>query len=172
MIFLIGFMGAGKTTVGLELSRKLGWSCFDTDNMIEEQFGMPVRDIFRKFGESKFREIETTILRELSGEQCIITTGGGMPGKEVNRTLMKEKGPVVWLTGSFHEIAERIGNDEARPLFAGKALKEVEDLYNMRLPLYKAAADYEIDTSGLSVCGTVKKILSSLKLDRYGETNE
>ncbi|WP_456274062.1 shikimate kinase [Bacillus sp. AK031] len=172
MIFLIGFMGAGKTTVGLELSKKLGWSCFDMDRMIEEQYGMPVREIFRKFGESEFRKIETKILLELKGDQCIITTGGGVPGKEVNRSLMKQKGTVIWLNCSFDEIAKRIVGDETRPLLEGKALEEVKDLYTKRLALYKAAADYEIETLGLSVSGTVKKVLSCLKTDRHGETNE
>jgi shikimate kinase len=172
MIFLIGFMGAGKTTVGLDLSRELGWSCIDTDSMIEEQYGMPVREIFRKFGESEFREIETKILRELNGDNCIITTGGGMPGKEVNRSLMKKKGTVIWLNCSFEEIAERIGDDETRPLLEGKALEGVKDLFTKRLALYKAAADYDIETSGLTVSETVKKILSCLKIDRHGKANE
>ncbi len=107
-IILIGFMGTGKSTIGRNLSRTFGYPLIDTDQMIEEQQGRPIPDIFATDGEDVFRDIETEVLRSLhkhSGH--IIATGGGIIGREENRKLLRELGYVVWLIAKPSEILDR-----------------------------------------------------------------
>ena len=171
MIFLIGFMGSGKTTIGSALAQQLNCDCIDTDHLIEEKYQMKIREIFAEYGEKRFREMETEILHELNDDGVVVTTGGGMAGREVNRQVMKEKGQVIWLNCRFEELVKRIADDAARPLVIQKGLDGLKSLYEERLPLYEGAADHTIDTSGLTVEETVKRILSCLKIDSPGETN-
>ena len=171
MIFLIGFMGAGKTTAGEKLAKVLNWTVVDTDRQIEEKYQMTITEIFEKSGENRFREMETQILAELEGDRSIVMTGGGMAIKEVNRRMMQKKGKIVWLNCSIEEIKKRLEKDTARPLIVEKGLEGIMELYTERLPLYEEAADCIIETSGLTVDETVDEILSCLKIDRHGETN-
>ncbi|WP_421379563.1 shikimate kinase [Bacillus salacetis] len=171
MIFLIGFMGCGKTTIGKKLAEHLGWNWFDTDQLIEEKYELKIKEIFEKYGEERFREMETEALKELKGEQGIVMTGGGMAGRKVNRDLMREKGKVIWLNCSFEELAKRISNDDTRPLVTQKGLAGVKSLYEERLPLYDSAADLAIETAELTIDETIKKVLACLKVDHPGETN-
>jgi shikimate kinase len=171
MIFLIGFMGSGKTTVGKVLAKHLGWSCIDTDLLIEAKNNLTIKEIFERYGEERFREMETEALKELEGEQGVVMTGGGLAAREENRELMKKKGRVVWLNCSFEELSKRIIDDEERPLVTQKGLSGLKSLYEERLTLYKLAADFTIETSHLTVDETVKKVLSCLKTDSRGENN-
>ena len=97
-IALIGFMGAGKSAVGRELSRRIGWPRHDTDEMIRGQFGISIPDIFARHGESAFRDAETTLLKELGrGMAGVVVTGGGIVLRSQNVQLLREMGRIIWL---------------------------------------------------------------------------
>jgi shikimate kinase len=171
MIFLVGFMGSGKTTVGKALAQELRCAYADTDELIEKKFNMTIKEIFEQYGETRFREIETEIIQNLEDERMVIMTGGGSAGRKINRDLMKEKGKVIWLDCPFEELVQRIAGDVERPLVTQRGLNGMKVLFEERLPVYKAAADYAVEASGLTVDEIVKEILSSLKNDSHGETN-
>ena len=145
-IFLIGFMGSGKTTVGKILARRLGASFFDTDSLIEERAGMPVPELFATRGEGTFREMERDLLRELSTRSrkrgsrpaLVIATGGGLPCSEENLSLMKETGTVVYLRAAADDLIRRVGDGKSRPLI--RKLAEGGDL---REGIAKLLADRE-----------------------------
>ncbi|MEW8986999.1 MAG: shikimate kinase, partial [Bacillus sp. (in: firmicutes)] len=114
-IYLIGLMGAGKTTVGKELAAELGISVVDMDAEIVKQQGTTINDIFAEKGESFFRSLEAKLIKELPQENVIITTGGGIILNEANQEWMKEHGFVVYLDANPDEILERLQNDQSRP---------------------------------------------------------
>ena len=108
-IFLVGYMGSGKTTIGRELSKKLGFEFIDTDIYIENRFHKTINEIFATMGEEKFREIETNILKEVSDfENVIIAVGGGTPCFNNNMEIMKEKGTVIFLNPDLDELTYRL----------------------------------------------------------------
>lgn len=161
-IILIGFMGAGKTTVGRVLARDRGYAFFDTDRLIEEKTGMKVSRIFAEMGEETFRSLETEILggdwtRE---ENWILSVGGGLPLREENRTLLKAIGTVVYLRVRPETVIDRLRGDTSRPLLAGDHVKErVEELMAYRSPLYEKAADFAVDADGKRPKDIAKEIL-------------
>lgn len=161
IIFLTGFMGSGKTTIGEKLAKKLGYPIVDTDQWIEQQEGMTIKQIFSEHGEAFFRELETKALKNLTGENLVVTTGGGMVIKAENRQLMKAKGTVFFLDCSLDEILKRTAGDTTRPLLNERPRHEVEQLLNERLPLYRKA-DYIIDTTSLSMSDIVAEIMRFL----------
>src|SRR5215471_20622482 len=107
-IVLIGMMGAGKSAVGDCLQRRTGFAQFDTDGMVRSKFGIPISEIFSRYGEDKFREAETQVLKKvLSDERVIIVTGGGIVLREVNLDLLKRLGVVVWLEADEKTLFKR-----------------------------------------------------------------
>lgn len=139
-IFLTGFMGSGKTTVGRLLSERLGVPFMDLDREIEREAGMTVREIFERGGEALFRSLEqAALLKAVATPGAVIATGGGTLTVERNLELVTETGVTVWLDPPFSLIAERVGvlGRQDRPLFQteGQAL----DLYHRRLPVYRRA---------------------------------
>ncbi|MGM0844272.1 MAG: shikimate kinase [Bacillota bacterium] len=164
MIFLIGFMGSGKSTIGQELANQLNTNFVDTDQLIEEKYEMTIEEIFRVHGEERFREMETKVLEDLKeGLKIIVMTGGGIAERQYNRDLMKSKGKVIWLNCSFEETASRIAGDTTRPLVKEKGIAGLKSLYEKRFSVYKSSSDVEIESTGLTVEETVKKILRCLK---------
>lgn len=150
-IILIGFMGCGKSTVGIRLSYKMRRTVEDTDKLIEKKAEMPISEIFEVLGEDAFRQMETDCLRELleGGENRIISTGGGLPVKKENHALLKELGCVVYLKISPECVWERLQNDTTRPLLqCENPLDRIRQLLAMRAPLYEEAADLTIDVDG------------------------
>lgn len=144
-IFLTGFMGAGKTTVGRHLAARLGVPFADLDDEIEGRAGAGVREIFEHRGESEFRRLEHETLRGLcEGPSRVVATGGGTITFEVNREVMRRAGLCVWLHPSFATIVGRIGAEgkKSRPLFADET--QALELYRSRLPAYETA-DLKID---------------------------
>lgn len=139
-IILIGFMGAGKTRLGLELA---GHQLIDTDRMIEEKAGMTIAALFEAQGEEVFRSLETQILCQLL-EECegkVISTGGGLPLKEENRRLLRELGTVFYLQVKPETVLKRLEGDITRPLLLGSDRKEkVEALLRERDGAYRQAA--------------------------------
>lgn len=157
-IYLTGFMGSGKTTVGKALSERLNLPVYDSDEMIIQQQQRSIEKIFQENGEAYFRNLETEMLRSLPTQDSIITTGGGIVLKKENRDFMKENGIVIFLHCSPDMIFERLKNDNTRPLLQGSnKMKEIETRYKQRLPLYKEA-DHTVDTTDLTVAEVVENI--------------
>ena len=149
IIYLIGMMGAGKTTVGRMLAERLGWDCVDMDQQIEKEQGKSIPAIFAESGEEGFRRLETELLGRLSAGECLrVSTGGGTPLREENRRIMASSGLVVYLRVSVEDVLRRTRGDRHRPMLAGTdRRKRVEELLEMRHPLYCAAADISFQSS-------------------------
>lgn len=160
-IYLTGFMGAGKTTVGKTLGEKLNLPVYDSDEMIIKQQQRSIEDIFKVNGETYFRNLETDVLRSLPTRDAIITTGGGIILKKENRDFMKENGIVIFLYCSPEMIFERLKDDNSRPLLQGDKMQEIKTRLENRLPLYKEA-DYTVDTTHITVDEVVENILQLL----------
>lgn len=161
-IILIGFMGAGKTTVGKALSQLTGKPLVDTDKLIEERAGMSISRIFETRGEEAFRKLETEILQELSKklEPLVISVGGGLPLREENRKLLEQMGQRIYLRVRPDTVLQRLSGDTKRPLLQGEHVKErVEELLNQRNPIYEAAASGILDVDGSTPKETAEKIV-------------
>ena len=164
-IVLIGFMGAGKSSVGRTLARMTGLPRFDTDEMVAARFGLTVSEIFETQGEEAFREAETDALRELAGRRgAIITTGGGILLRAGNADLMRGLGTVVHLEADEETLFRRINRRTTRPLLRTENPRAtLTELLRVRLPLYRAAADIEVDTSLLTYDEVATKILNHIE---------
>lgn len=161
---LIGYMGAGKTTVGKALSQKTGKKFVDTDDLIVKQMNLSINDIFEKYGETYFRELETKLLENLcnSGDGFIISCGGGLPIKEENRPYLKRLGKVVYLNVNEADILRRLRNDTTRPLLKGpkdEVKQRISEMLEKRDPIYREVADVVIKTGRLKVPEIVDKII-------------
>lgn len=161
-VFLIGFMGAGKSTVARKLARSIGLSSVDMDIYLERREGKAIKDIFAESGEEAFRAIETDVLKELIGkEPLIISCGGGVITKPENRALLHENGFVVNLNVDVEEAASRISNKSTRPLF--QDLEAAKALSEKRKPLYEEAAHVTIDTAHKSIGAITYQVRSTLE---------
>ena len=160
-VFLVGFMGAGKTSVARKLARHAGVAALDMDTYIERRCDRKVKDIFAESGEAGFRAIETDVLRELAdGEPRLVSCGGGVVLAPVNRAILKEKGFVVYLKVTAAEAASRISDLSTRPLFGD--LEQAQRVIDGRLPLYDEVADVEIDTTGRGTSSLARELFSLL----------
>ncbi len=165
-LLLIGFMGAGKTTVGLKLSWKLRLPVEDTDKLIEKKAGMTISDIFREQGEVAFRDMETALLREISQRpyQRIFSVGGGTPVREENRELLKQCGTVVYLRLKPETVWNRLKGDDSRPLLRCEdPLGKIRELMEARRVAYEGCADVILDVDDLSVQECADKIAEILE---------
>lgn len=148
-IVLIGFMGAGKTTIGRCLARALGAEFLDTDELIEEDTGKKIAEIFALEGEESFREMETRLLKKLGKRKqpFVLSAGGGMPVRKENRELLRSLGTVVYLEASKETIVKRVSGDCTRPLLQGEDLeKKVTDLMSLRERIYRETAHRIVQT--------------------------
>jgi shikimate kinase len=172
-IVLIGFMGAGKSSVGRTLARMTGLARFDTDEMVAAQFGLTIPEIFRKHGEEKFREAETAALAQLPDKTpAIIVTGGGIVLRPENVDRLRELGTIVYLSADEETLFARISRRATRPLLqTTNPRATVAELLASRLPLYREAADIEVDTSRLKHEGVARSILKSLEADERNPPN-
>ncbi|WP_141431624.1 shikimate kinase [Bacillus sp. 03113] len=161
-IYLIGFMGAGKTTVGEELGSTTGLSIYDVDQEIVNKAEKTINEIFAESGEEHFRQLETEALQGLPKENAIIMTGGGIIKKLENRQFLKQHGTVVFLEVSIDEVIKRLENDQTRPLIKGANKEKIQDLYSERYPLYKDASHFTIDTTGKEIAQIVREIKERL----------
>lgn len=166
-IYLTGFMGAGKTTVGKSLAAHLKLKMIDTDAFIEEQTGKSIRDIFEQEGESTFRHYERHYLRALPVDNVIITTGGGMVMQKENRDWMRENGTVIYLHCSPDKILGRLKEDTSRPLLDANKEVLIQQLLKERLPFYKEA-NYTVDTSEKSIVEVVAEINTLIRKEETG----
>lgn len=174
-IVLIGFMGCGKSTIGVRLSYRLRRCLTDTDKMIERREGRSISDIFAQAGEAYFRELETQVLSELAkkAHHQIISLGGGTPVREENRPLMKAIGTVVYLRIQPETVYERLKNDTTRPLLQGEnPLQKIKDLLEQRASIYEECADIIVDVDKLDISEVVNHIMSALKVEDDKERKE
>lgn len=146
-IVLTGFMGAGKSSVGRELSRLLGMKLIDADEEIERSQNMAISEIFRLFGEERFREIETEMLRKLAKEdRVIISTGGGAVLREENMEALRKNGTVFCLVASAETVYARTKQSDNRPLLkVDDPMSRIRELLSARMPFYEKAGTM-IDT--------------------------
>lgn len=158
-------MGAGKSSVGRCLQSLTGLARLDTDEMVATEFAMPIVEIFSTYGEEKFREAETNVLRRLAPERpAIIVTGGGIVLRPVNVDLLKRLGTVFWLTGDEPTLFERAARRNNRPLLQkGNPRAVFSELLRQREPLYATAADHQIETSGKTHDEVAASILRELE---------
>src|SRR5437773_1938360 len=162
-IYLVGFMGSGKTTVGRRLAKKLGWKFIDLDEEIERRARRTVADIFRENGEVRFRQLEHRSLKQVSSlKQSVIALGGGAFLDPENRALTEKTGLTVWLKVSFERVADRVKIDGTRPKFTDK--EQAESLYQSRAPYYALAKLHIATDSGTpetvadEIVGVVRKL--------------
>ena len=167
-LYLIGFMGVGKSAVSRYLDVECHMHRVEMDQEIERREGRTISQIFAQEGEEYFRERETELLRELSKKQDIVVScGGGVPKREENIRLMKESGTVVWLEAEPETILERVSRNNNRPLLEGKKnIEAIRDMMQERRPFYKGAADICVKADGRSVASVAKEILKRKKRPR------
>jgi len=151
-IVLIGFMGCGKTSVGRLVAQRLGFQFVDTDALIVERAGLPIAEIFSRQGEAAFRNMETAALRSLGIlQRSVVSTGGGIVLREENRALLRDLGFVAWLTASEEILFERVSRTKKRPLLhTADPRTTFHELLEQRRPLYEGAAQFTLDSSGLT----------------------
>lgn len=164
-IFIIGFMGVGKTSTSRQLSQKLNIREVDTDAMIVEQEGRSISEIFEQSGEPYFRQVETGILDVLAQkEPCIVSCGGGMAMREENVVKMKKIGKVIFLTATPETIYDHVKDSTNRPLLNGNMnIPYIKSLMDTREPKYQAAADIIIGTDGYSPAQVADYIIEALE---------
>ncbi len=166
-IVLIGFMGSGKTTVGRELHHRLGYPLVDMDHLLEKRAGKSIARIFADEGEEHFRDSETDLLEELAlpdAPRRIISTGGGVVGRERNRMLLRQLGYVVWLQAPMSIILERTSKNRDRPLLhTDNPAERIKTLMEHRYPLYAETAHLAVDTAGLDGSELAVGILESAR---------
>ena len=152
-IVLIGYRGTGKSVVGELLAARLRMPCIDMDAEIVKRAGMSIPEIVKKYGWQKFRDIESEEALELAGlDNIVIDTGGGVIERPENIEVIKTNSRIFWLKASVNTIVSRIQGGTERPaLTAGKIFtEEVMEVLERRIPKYKSASQYEIDTDGLT----------------------
>lgn len=163
-IFLIGFMGVGKSTVSDYLSKILASPQVEMDQVIVNKEQMSINKIFEEYGEEYFRNCETNLLIELQKKNNqIVSCGGGVAMREINVREMKKNGRVVLLTASPETILERVKDSDERPLLKGRKNTEyISELMEIRRPKYRAAADVIVDTDHKSVEEIAEEIVGKL----------
>ena len=160
-LYLVGFMGCGKSTIGYSLAEELGWSFIDIDREIETREKRTIREIFIEGGEAVFRDLETEMIRARvsqveSGYPCVFALGGGAFVQPRNWELIENNGITVWLDCPFETILKRLGDDITRPLAANQ--NGLEQLFQDRRPLY-SRADFRVEVDSEDISQTVQKIL-------------
>jgi shikimate kinase len=159
-------MGAGKSTVGKLLAKKLGRRFLDADHVIEDRCGVKIPVIFEMEGEDGFRKREAQAIKDITAEQdVILATGGGAVLLPENRQFLSERGTVIYLHANPMELWHRTKGGEGRPLLRnGDAKKILENLYAIRDPLYREIADHVIETGKPSVNQLVNTLIMQLEL--------
>ncbi len=170
-LILIGYRGAGKSSVGRLLAERLGWDLISTDAEIVRKAGLPIPDIVQRFGWDHFRNLESAVCRELAEkDHLIIDTGGGAILRPENVDSLKATGSLVWLTVEVRTIIERIGGDTQRPSLTGAKsfTDEVEEVLRERQPKYQAAADHIVATDEKSLSEVADTIMALLQTRSSG----
>lgn len=173
-IVLIGYRCSGKTRVGKVLAEALGWDMVDTDALIEDQAGWSIETLVAQEGWGRFRDLEKAVIKDVSEkDRLIVATGGGIITNQENVKNLKKKGFLVWLKADPHVLKARMEKEQAmghiRPSLTGRdSLEEIQDVLNLRNPLYKNAGDMELDTGRLSIQEISDRIIQYLR-EKAGE---
>ena len=164
-IAVYGFMGVGKTTIGRLLAERLSIDFIDMDTEIEKREETTIREIFRVQGESRFRQLEANLIKELSQQDgLVIACGGGAIADPENAETLSKASRMVYLTASIKEIIERTNQDNSRPLLEVENPDTVAaELYERRKPVYTKYAEVTIDTTGKTPDEVVEKVLEAMK---------
>jgi len=159
-IILVGFMGTGKTAVGRKLSHILGYPLIDTDDLIEEEIGVSIPEIFNRFGEPFFREVESRVVERVSKlDAHVISTGGGVVLREENLKNLRRNGIIFCLNATPEEIWRRVSSENHRPLLnVPDPMGRIRELLARRAPFY-AKADFQVETTGRSIEEITEEIL-------------
>jgi shikimate kinase len=162
-IVLTGFMGAGKSVVGRKLAERRDMKVVDTDDVIEKESGMEISEIFGRFGEAHFRELESEAVRKVSTlTDHVIITGGGVVLKSDNISNLRKNGAIVYLRASPEALYNRVKDETHRPLLqVADSLGRIKELLQYRAQFY-ADNDIEIDTTNLSVDEVVEEIIKKI----------
>ncbi|MDD4888099.1 MAG: shikimate kinase [Thiomonas sp.] len=165
-IFLVGLMGAGKTTVGRTLAQRVGFQFIDSDHEIEREQGCTVAALFSRVGEAGFRELEARMIDALTQrDRMVLATGGGAVLRAENRKALHERGTVVYLRASPDDLAHRLRHDRSRPLLQqGDARAKLHELFRVRDPLYRETAHFIIDTGRPSAVLLANMVQMQLEL--------
>lgn len=189
LISLVGLPGSGKSTVGRQLARRLGWTFVDSDQKIEHRLGCSIREYFEREGEDSFRDVEQQVIADITEGQplrntsqlgspldslvvqpnqdawVVLSTGGGTVLRLANREKLRAMGQVVYLRSQPDDIFKRLRHDRNRPLLqVGDPLQRLRDLFAVRDPLYCEAAHFVVDTGRPSVATLVNMIVMQLEL--------
>lgn len=143
-VFLCGFMGCGKTTVGKKLAEMCGCGYCDMDELIVLKNGMTIPEIFEKYGEPHFRQMETNLIKELGDFGGIVSCGGGAMLNNVNAEIAQENGVVVFIDTPFETCYSRIAGDTNRPIAVSRTKEQLEELYNERYPKYNSNSTFAV----------------------------
>jgi shikimate kinase len=164
-IFLVGMMGAGKTTVGRALAHRMKREFVDTDRVLIERTGVAVATVFEIEGEDGFRRRESAVLREVCAKEgLVVATGGGIVLDEENRQVMREAGTVVYLRARLESLWERTRHDSSRPLLATPDPKgRLAELLQQREPLYREVAHITVDSGPQSAATLVGRVIAALR---------
>ena len=163
-IFLIGFMGAGKSTIAKVLQRELGMELVEMDERIVKEQGMSINDIFAQKGEDGFRDIESQLVIDIGkNKKSIVSCGGGVVVRPQNVENMKRSGKIVFLTATPETILKRVKNGKDRPLLNGHMNVEyISELMEKRRQMYEDAADVKVSTDGKTVGEICTEIIQAI----------
>lgn len=164
-IFLIGPMGAGKTTMGRQIAKRLNMDFEDSDHAIQEHTGVDIPLIFEKEGEAGFRKREAAIIDELTQKsQLVLATGGGAILAKENRQHLKNRGTVIYLHSDIKHLLDRVGHDKNRPLLqTPDPAATLKEIMKVREPLYRETADIIINTGQQSIRAVINVMLDKIK---------
>ena len=165
-IALVGLPGSGKSTIGRQLARRLGLVSIDTDHVIEQRLGCSIREYFEREGEASFRDVEESVIDDLTQtHNGILSTGGGSVLRLANREHLRSRCHVVYLRSSPEEIFRRLRHDMQRPLLqVDDPLTRLRDLYAIRDPLYRETAHFVVETGRPSVSNLLNMVIMQLEL--------
>jgi shikimate kinase len=166
LISLIGLPGSGKSSVGRQLARRLQLPFSDSDHVIEQQLGCSIREYFEREGEERFRDVEESVIDQLTqGGPGVLSTGGGVILRQANRLRLRQHGQVVYLNSSPDVLFRRLRHDVNRPLLqVADPLNRLRDMHTLRDPLYRETAHFVVDTGRPSVATLVGMIVKQLEL--------
>jgi shikimate kinase len=166
ILTLVGLPGCGKSTVGKQLARRLNLPFTDSDHAIEQRTGCSIRDFFDREGEAAFRDVEESVIAELTqGPPGVLATGGGAVLRPANRERLRQAGSVIYLSSTPEELFRRLRQDTKRPLLqVADPLQRLRDLHAARDPLYRETAHFIIETGRPSVATLVNMILMQLEM--------
>ncbi len=166
VIALVGMPGSGKSTVGRQLARQLGLEFVDSDHVVEDRLGMPIRDWFAQHGEEAFRDVEQAVIDELTqAAGVLLATGGGAVLRPSNRNALHSRCHVFYLRSSPEDLFRRLRHDTQRPLLQVQdPLKKLRDLYRERDPLYRRTAHFVVEAARPSVQSLASMVMMQLEL--------